>query len=62
MHHRLRLDAGSYGVSDALQRIVREVADEWSADGRLSDPADGIEDDQDEEFWAEVRRRMVEAE
>lgn len=41
-------------------RIVRQVAEEWMAEGRLSLPGD--ETDEDEQaFWAEVERRLAAA-
>jgi hypothetical protein len=42
-----------------LTRITREVADEWTADGRMHLPPDDTSGDDDLAFWAEVDRRMA---
>jgi hypothetical protein len=48
-------------ISEAV-RLVACVADEFIAGGRLSDPADGLDDDEAEQaFWDEVERRLDEA-
>jgi len=62
--------SGDNAAGDAgkLTRIVREVADEWAAQGHpLLVPPDvypSVEEEnrQDREFWAEVNRRMAERE
>lgn len=40
------------------EQVIADVYDEWIQRGAIHDPADGIRDDQDEAFWAEVERRL----
>lgn len=41
------------------EEVIAEVYDEYIASGKLRDPADGIGDDDDAEFWQEVERRLA---
>lgn len=40
--------------------ITREVAEEWTRDGRMRVPPDDTSSDNDVAFWAEVDRRLAE--
>ena len=40
--------------------IIREVAEEWTRDGRMHVPPDDTSSDDDVAFWAEVDRRLAE--
>lgn len=40
--------------------ITREVAEEWTRDGRMHVPPDDTTFDDDLAFWAEVDRRLTE--
>ena len=42
------------------EQIIAEVYDEFAKAGRVHDPADGIEGDDDVALWAEVDRRLRE--
>jgi hypothetical protein len=41
-----------------VTQVVREVSQEWTADGRMHLPPDDTTDDDDLAFWAEVDRRV----
>jgi len=43
-----------------LSKIVRELAGEWTADGRMHVPPDDTSGDDDGAFWDEVDRRVTE--
>src|SRR3954447_26315794 len=49
------LDLPSADRPLTLQQLARQTADEWRAAGRIQDPEDGFDDD--ENFWEEVERR-----
>lgn len=53
-------ESGSDPRTLDLQRAVREVSDEWTADGRLHLPPDDISQDDDLAFWRAVEVRMAE--
>jgi hypothetical protein len=46
-------------ATDIRTRIVRQVAEEWTREGRLHVPPDETEGDSELEFWSEVDRRLA---
>jgi hypothetical protein len=61
VHARLDLEWSEMAEATDVRReeVIAEVYDEYIASGKLRDPADGIGDDDDAEFWQEVERRLA---